>query len=262
MLLAPLVALALSPPLADFVAKQTVEVRFRVVDEAGGPIPGASVYANMSSKTAIANSTVAAGPDGVAAVRRPKTATRTRVWVSATGYAELFRGWEPGNDPPPAEFRFVMPKGTTIGGRVVDESGKPLAGARLAVRCTLPKGLVLADGVSYNNYLSDGDQAVSGADGRWALSNVPAPATAFALKVMHPDYSSDNAFGETQAAQGVTTAQLRAGTALVTLGPAAKLSGAITDADGKPVPNALVVYVDRVQFASGKTSVRADDAGR
>ncbi len=268
MLLVPLVALALNPAAADFVARHTVAVRFRVADEAGRPVPGASVFANMSAKSAVPNrgpvynQSLTTGPDGVAVVRRPAAFNRARIWVSADGHAGLFRGWEPEDGTaPPAEFRFTLPKATTIGGRVLDGAGRGVTGVRIEARCTVPPG-PLADGVYLNTLLAHGpDAAATDAAGRWTLANVPAAATAFSLRVEHPDYVSDTRSGELQAAAAVTAAQLRAGDAVIRLSPGAKVTGTVTDPAGKPVAGAVVVFHDDPYLTPGSQEVRTDARG-
>jgi len=263
MFTACLAAFALSPGVADFVTRNSVETRFVVTDAARQPIAGASLYANTSSATFVVSHELTTDATGSVLVRRPVTTTRVRVWVSADGYVGVFRGWEPEDGKtPPAEFRFALPKATSIGGRVVDAAGKPIAGATIEARCTVANGK-LPDGVSvstllaYRTNLPNTDAA-----GRWSLRNVPAGGTQLALRVEHPDYVGDLLPGEVQSASGVKDIQLRFGTAVLKLGRGAKVTGAITDEFGKPVPDALIVFHDDPAMTPGSQEVRADAEGR
>lgn len=266
MLFASVVALALSPSAADAFVRHTVEMRFRVTDAAGQPLPGAAIHVSVWSKLDLPNRDFVTGPDGVAAVRRPKALDILRVWASKPGYAGVFRGWEQGASAGgaglPAAFTLPLQKATTIGGRILDGTGKGVAGVRIAVECTVPPA-ALPDGVHFNTFLADGSSSgvVTDADGRWTLRNVPAPATTFSLRVTHPDYVSDTRYGELQAQHGVTAARLRAGHAVVRLEPGAKVTGTVSDAAGKPVSGAVLVFHDDPFMTPGSQEVQTDAKG-
>ena len=64
---------------------------------------------------------------------------------------------------------------------------------------------------------NDEDAAVTDAEGRWQIANAPArqadPDHTFRIRVTHADFAGDREWGELQSKQGITTAQLREGTA-------------------------------------------------
>lgn len=243
-----------------------VETRFRVVDEGQRPIAEASIYANIVAGNDVINRQLTTDADGIAVVRRRKDARSMRVWADKPGYAGLFRGWEReargGVAVMPDTFTFPMPKATTAGGRVVDQKGRGVPGVRLEVDCVVGGKMALPNGISYAPTLAHGSMVMTDKDGRWRLDTVPVPATALSLRIAHPDYVSDVRYGEYQKAQGVTMAQLRAGGAVIRLAAGAHVSGTVTDAAGKPVPKALVVYHDEPGFAQGRHEVLTDERGK
>ena len=249
-------------PAWDRTVRQSVPMRFLCVDEDGKPVAGAGLSANMSGDGFIANQNLTAGADGGVVARRPTAATDVRVWVDAPGFAGVSRAWDPtGGQLPPAESTFVLPKATAIGGRVVDATGHGVAGVRVEARCDVPPGK-LANGARFNTFLALGDGApTTDAQGNWRLENVPAPATKFQLRFEHPDYISDVRYSELQRRSGVTDAQLRARTAVVSLEAGARAFGTITGPDGEPAAGALVIFHDSPFMTPGSQEVRADAQG-
>ena len=256
------IALA-SPPIWEGVKRESVPIRFRCVDDAGKPLAGVSIDANMSGARVGKNYTInqnqsAAG--GVVVVQKPKTADDVRVWASAEGRAGVFRRWGPG-DAVPAAFDMVLPKATTIGGRVTDETGHGIKGVRVEAQCTVPPN-ALAGGARFNTYLAYRTGAPeTDADGRWELTNAPAPATRFSLRFSHPDYVSDARYGGLQGEQLVTTEQLRAGASVVMLKSGGRITGIVTGPDGSPVAGAVVSFHDDPYLTPGDWEVKTDAAG-
>jgi len=228
--------------------KNEVIMRVKVVGEDKKPVAGASVYANARLPSNVANQTVVTDPEGVATLRFPKSVVNVRMWVSKAGYAGLFRAWEDPKDdakpmPLPELFQFVIPKGTTISGRIVDEQGNGIPQARLEAKCKDTYKLVLQDDVHFSGTLAYGtDAAITDQQGRWQLSNVPVPAKDIRLRITHLDYISDVHEGELQGIQQVSTEQLRAGSAVIRMARGANLSGKITDTQGNPIDKAVVVF--------------------
>ncbi|MGL4549713.1 MAG: carboxypeptidase-like regulatory domain-containing protein, partial [Gemmataceae bacterium] len=250
-------ALGAAPPAAAGEA----EMRIRVVGDGQRPLADARVYTSIWAGKAGGGHSYTTDADGVAVVRRPRAVQLMRVWVSKPGYAGLFRGWEEGT--PPATFIFPLSKATTAGGRVVDARGRGVAGVRIEARCEIDRAEELPDGLRFNTTLAYGwGAAVTDADGRWSLTNVPVTATALSLLVNHPDYVSDVFYGDLQKAQRVTLAQLRAGAALIRLEPGARIEGTVTDAAGRPVPKAVVVFHDAPYGMPGDWEVLTDEYGK
>lgn len=154
-----------------------------------------------------------------------------------------------------------MPRAVSIGGRVVDAEGRGVPGVGVGAECDVPAN-ALPGGVRFDHTLAaPGGPPVTDAEGRSRLTNAPAPATEFRLHFRHPDYASDAEHGGIQAANGVTLEQLRAGTALVTLKPGARVRGVVTGPDGKPVAGAVVAFHADPYLTPGDWEVVTDARG-
>lgn len=188
---------------------------------------------------------------GAVQMELPKTFYTLRLWVSKKGFAPLFAGWEQNElgsgEKLPAEYVFRMERAVTIGSRIVDEQGKPIAGAKVEVMLANNPKPAHSDGrVSYNTWLAEKNNTTD-ADGRWRIENVPDhPRVELNLVVSHPDYISDDYYGRRDAhkAAGITTEMLCKGTATVTLKRGVIVRGRVTAPAGKPIKDALVIYGD------------------
>ena len=133
--------------------------------------------------------------------------------------------------------------GITIGGRVLDEQGKPVAGVKIREQSL--------------------DEVTTDAEGHWRMDCAPDnPKATFELLVFHPDYVSDESWGGLQADAGITTAMLRQGTATLKLKRGVVVQGRVTDPAGKPIPHGLVVEGNDPYFASTPREFPIEADGR
>ena len=170
------------------------------------------------------NQDVETDATGAARAKLPKTYYIVRLWASKKSFADLYAGWEQAElaagQGVPAEYTFRLEPAGTAGGRVLDESGKPIAGAKVLARLSNAPKPVQGDGrVNYNGTLAWGDDAPkTDADGRWRMDNVPdRPEVEFSLFVTHPDFVSNDRWVQSGKTSGLTAAGLRAGTATLKL---------------------------------------------
>ena len=215
-------------------------VRVVVLDTNGKPLPGVNIHGGIWTKEKgfKANSDQTTDETGVATVTLPKTYYIVRLWARKSGYAGLFANWEQAElasgKGMPAEYTFRLEPGVTAGGRVVDEQGKPVAGAKVLVRL---RGQPRPDGgdgrVRYSGDMGPSDDLVpTDADGRWRIDNAPAhPAAELSVTVNHPDFVPDENGDRAMKAAGVTTAMFRAGTATMALTRGVVVTGRVTDPD-------------------------------
>ena len=202
----------------------------------------------------------------------PRPSTILRLWASKTPYVTMFAGWErrelANGQGVPDEYRFGLESPVAAGGRIVDEQDKPVAGAKVEVRLesddkdTRP---VHGDGrVRYNPWLAErSDPATTDAEGRWRIDNVPDhPRVELSLLVTHPEYVSDETWDGLQKAAGITTAMLRQETAALTLKRGVIVEGRVTDPEGKPIKDGLVIRGDDPYFASARCDFPIDAKGR
>lgn len=228
-------------------------LRVVVLDPQGMPLSGANVKASIwtEEKDFKATRNYATDAAGAAYVELPKTFSILRLWAGKRPFVTLFANWEENELASgtefPAEYTFRLEPGVTAGGRVVDEQGQPIAGAKVQVMLTGDPKPAHGDGrARYNTWLAQGtDAATTDADGRWRIDTVPDhPRAELGLLVSHPDYVSDEYWRQSQKAAGVTTALLLEGTATLTLKRGLVAGGRVTDAAGRPVKDALVMYGD------------------
>src|SRR5207245_9040494 len=117
---------------------------------------------------------------GVAQIQLPKTFHGLRLRASTRPFVPIVAFLDQ-NDLAsgkkfPAGFTFRLESGITAGGRVVDEQGKPIAGAKVEVLgANIRARPAHGDGrTAYDVWLATGnDAATTDAEGRWRIRNVP-----------------------------------------------------------------------------------------
>ncbi len=242
-----------STPLADSADAMpgTGSIRVRVVDPQGSSLANASVHVSVRTEVSGFNRDYKTDAAGIARVELPKT--YNMLWLSAgkEPFVTMFSHWGRNElvngEGVPKEYTMRLESGTTAGGRIVDEQGKPIAGASVQVR--LEGNLKPANGDGHTSYhtslATETDAATTDAEGRWSIDNVPNHAQAeLTLLVSHPQYISDEHWGRLQREAGATTAMLRGGTTTVTLRRGIIVQGQVTDPAGRPIKDAIVVDGD------------------
>lgn len=252
---------------ADVVQEEETEedktIVIKVLDENGEPMEGVHIHAGIWSKDRSfpPNQMNNTDAEGRVTVSLPDEFYILRLWASADGYARLFKNWEEDNikngDTPPADYTFRMIKGATIGGVIVDQKGDPIAGAAIGVQAsaTHPGN---EDRLRFGSWYADekSSDLVTDDQGRWSLDTLPpADDLKVTVKTAHPEYIDDPR-GESYEAQGITTADLLAGTARIVMNKGVAVSGNIVDSDGNPVENGLVVWGDSPYWDQGPNEVR------
>lgn len=266
-------------PVAPAQQVSARSLRVVVLDPQGKPLTGAHVHADIwfDNRRNQAGHTEAP-PDtagdyetdatGIAQVQVPETFHGLTLRASARHLVSIVTGWSSielaGSKKMPAEFTLRLESGHTAGGRVVDEQGKPIAGGKVLVLATPHGRPANSDGsTAYDFRLATGkDAATTDAEGRWRIRNVPRVDTGLQILVSHPDYVSDETWGEAERAAGVTTEMLLQGTATVTLTRGVIMRGRVTDAAGKPIKDAIVVRGDKPRFASTPRQFPTDSEGQ
>lgn len=228
-------------------------LRVVVRDPQGKPVPDAKIHTGIwtQEKGFKSNHDYQTDAAGIAQVELPQSFYILRLWASKKGFAQLFAGWEQNElgsgEKLPDEYVFRMERAVTAGGRIVDEQGKPIAGAKVEVMLAHHPKPAHGDGrVTYSTRLADRSNTTD-ADGRWSIDNVPDQSRVeLTLVVSHPDYVSDDYYGRRDAhkAAGITTEMLRKGTVTVTLKRGMIVRGQVTDPRGKPIKDAVVVEGD------------------
>src|SRR5881394_3935912 len=111
--------------LLAFSAARLTALDVRVVDAATRqPLAGATVAWRAADGQA---TRVTSDSAGHAKASLPsKIGGTVRLTVSKQGFAPMTMWWDA--DKAPAKFEFRLPEAQAIGGRVIDETGKPVAG--------------------------------------------------------------------------------------------------------------------------------------
>ena len=216
----------------------------RTVDADGTPVPKTRVYVAIwpGGSFKVSKTDYWTDENGLTTVLMPEPPRLVRLWTQKENYVPLFTQWWPDRQPDghliPDEFEFELPAGTTIGGAIHDDDGKPISNAIVEVmlatrfdqRGRKPRAstwLAEVPGPGKNPCITD-------AAGRWKLNNVPAgDKIQVRVKLTHPNYINDTTWGGLQQEQGVTMDELRAESATIVMHSGPKLSGKVTDPEGE-----------------------------
>ena len=245
------------------------QLQVEVLDEDGQPISGAKIHASTWTEAAAykdkGNVDYQTNDRGIADVLVYPQLTILRLWVSRPGHVTLFFHWEEGEtDRIPTRYSCLLARGTELGGVVVDPEGKPVAGAKVEVQLDGGGTKVDANSNSSNNpWLAEGDDAaVTDELGRWSINNVPAGDDLdLRMSVVHPEFLCDTA-RRSIAKFGLTLDVLRNKSATVQLERGIPLTGHVLDPDGKPVPEAVIIWGDDPYMETGSQETRTDEQGR
>ncbi len=223
----------------------------RVIDADRQPLADVRIYQNhiffaeRAEKHLLENSHHTTDARGIAVLEMKGKNVDLGLWVSKDKYCPLHAWWAPKYQTDggqiPDEFTFELERGTSIGGLVKDEQGQPIAGVLVAVEnITSITPLAMFDNTPRQpgvrpeprHWLSEKEDVVTDADGRWRLNNVPADdqlqfhprvrealpdAPELGLKLTHPDFSGDIRLGQLQRQQGITLESLRTQTATIVM---------------------------------------------
>ena len=241
-------ARALSPLSAQEIALPPAAIEGEVRDPGGQPIAGAVVVLSRETRDRLSG-TLPAGLavsdwDGRFEFEDTRPGQHV-VSASARGFAAALT---PSFELKARQRRQVsltlQPGGQVLQGRVLDEGGGPIPGARVTARITLSGGALLPGPAKLLQALADGE-------GRYELALSPREYT------VRAEASGYAAFETTVAVTRAIRQDLR-------LHPAARLSGRIVErATGQPVAGADVQVVPTDFREDGNArATRADGDGR
>ncbi len=224
-------------PAAEEVAGRAIEVLV-LAEEDGRPIAGATVEAT-AFRGLLEKSDFVTDAQGRCRVAIGEPApSGFSLSASAPGRVPLSVGWN--EDGPtskiPDSSTFRLPRGEAISGRVVDEGGKPIAGAKVFPWLNGgvgPKGEAFASG--------DLASATTDADGRWSAALLPrgvGPDQDVLFRLKHPDFVSDRQGYPSSRSRKVRA--LRDGSASWTMNRGRPVRGVVLDPAGRPVAGAPV----------------------
>lgn len=206
-------------------------MRIGVVDEANNPLPEAIVRVDVTTVDDLKDRrTYKCDAQGRTTIELPKLLAYVGISASKPGYCREEEWFSPRGRTDHQfikdDYRFRLARPITIGGIVKDEEGRPVAGARLNF---------------FDTAAFERGQAYSDAHGRWHLDARPDKGTQL-NSITHPDYLANYSWGPAPAQQNVSFEALRAQTSVVVMRKGIPVTGKVTDAAGRPIPNAVVIW--------------------
>ncbi len=168
-------------------------------------------------------------------------------------------------DPPPMRvpdrLTFRFHPGTVIGGRVVDESGRAIAGAKVEV--LMPATQSHFRGYYYFHPTTPATLATD-ADGRWRTDAVPEDLAGVGAHVEHPDFLP-GAVGPDSLVEPAKSALMRellAEANVLRLEQGVTLTGRVLGPDGKPIAGASAAFGRGPMEGSREPQTKTDAQGR
>jgi protocatechuate 3,4-dioxygenase beta subunit len=215
----------------DLVLPRAAKVSGRVLSPDGRPVEGATVQATFEvtmpgGGMMSTGEGTSSGPDGSFQLKRTPP-SMLRVTARHEDYGGTTVGPETVKAGETKTLTLTLKKGATITGTVKTDEGRPAADVRVTA-------LLRGPGMS-----SDGGQDVTGPDGRYRLSGLPAGRiTVAAFRAGRPGWGPRDTPDQKSVQLGETEEKV---VDLVVGPPGMAIQGTVLSADGKPVPGATVV---------------------
>ncbi len=244
-------------------------VQLTVLESNGKPIPHADVSVSCWFQDQQYRSKYPrdqkADENGIVTIKLLPTLERIRFWVSAEDHVTLFSGFEPGMLANlPSEITFRLQRSESIGGKVLDSDGKPVAGAAIEImRNGGGSKLDTNDFSQLNTWIAlDDDPIRTDEDGEWMIDQRIPTGDDLDLSfiVKHPDLLGDSRW-TSMSKKRVTLKQLKERSATFTMTKGARLKGTVVDDAGKPIENALVIWGDRPYWEKGSQEIKTNSDG-
>ena len=240
------------PPPQSSAATQPVawQIQVRAVDADGKPIAHPRIGVQLGARE---------GPvwhDGDRQGRFLATLPKHEpgycyLLVRADGYAPMRAFWR---DALPAEFTFEMTKAITVGGLVMDESGEPIAGAKV----------LFSGGHHDSNPARSAESSffeeefTTNERGRWKCDLAPANISDASINVRHHDYANDTGHYD----QHKRIPEMFNLTHTWTLKNGFAVKGRVVDIEGKPIAEATLAIGELNLYSDEGPFQRTDADGR
>jgi protocatechuate 3,4-dioxygenase beta subunit len=184
----------------------------------------------------------------------PTNTTKLELTTRKDGFADTRLLWLPSHgDVIPTNYLARIDWPVAIGGKVVDQDGNPVAGAKVGwnqqddpAKLTLPQ-----------NHNFGWIETATDENGKWRINRMAADV----IFQIYGNAQHSNYVGSAVVYAGRDPAvekQLRGGTYVFKLGRAVTVTGIVVDGDGTPVPNANI-HVGRISETGSRDGKAQDD---
>lgn len=226
---------ALASPFPAESAALTLQVLNATNDAALG---GVQVDFRAWSKGVLDHRTLATDAQGICVAPYLADTTNLVLITEQEGYADTKLSWEPDRGEAIPQTYTVRPGAAApIAGRVVNEQGRPIAGA--TVEWSAEPNYSALGRLGPESHCAEGISATTDASGQWQVNRVAGDLfPRLSAYVTHPEYTPGYAF---PAADPALPQKLRDGSLLVTLRPGVTVRGMVSDTGARPVAGARVV---------------------
>jgi RNA polymerase sigma factor (sigma-70 family) len=261
---------ALVPQTSDIDPTGQVLLLKIVAADSGKPIPDVEIdYWPWNDRNVPHGRSIQATRFGVCKVPVLDGITELSIVTRRDGFADTLLDWHTDQgEQIPAEYTLRLARAVSIGGRVVDPDGNPVAGAQ----------------VEFNNNgnpaLQEGPQnddfgwpfwitTTTDSQGHWQINRIGKEAVQTVYgNAAHSDFVPSTFVGLARDPESET--QLLAGTYIFTLGRGFLVQGVVTNTAGQPVANASVLIGNPYQPKAvriitgndGSFSVHVNETGR
>ena len=221
---------------------------FRVVDDDGTRIKAATIKTRVN-KTSDSHEQL---PNGDYRITSDSTPKYLRLRCKSEGKTPIKASWGENDLPESSTEPFVvtLPTSRATGGRILDQEGNPIEGATVYL-------LAANDGERLRPAIYD-FPCKTDAEGKWTCAVTPPNVQDLWIRLEHPDYISDQTYGET--VQNASIEDLQAFSHVAVMRKGTTVSGTVTDPDGAPVANAAV-FQGSDRFGSHYPETKTDKAG-
>ncbi|QDT88439.1 carboxypeptidase regulatory-like domain-containing protein [Gimesia algae] len=239
--------------------KMTRQFRLNVVDPDGKPIPDTTVEIRSDPapkpdqiirgqflRDATYGPFVKTNAKGTLLFRIPHHMKRFNLSIKAPGYAPYWASWS--SSIIPDEFTAILDAGWKVGGIIVDEAGKPIAGANISPSVNFKKR------PGDTSRLGVGTKIITDDKGQWHFDYVPASKAEVHIDIDHPDYRP---WRQRVARSEFEVKANASPSGKITLEEGLNITGSVTDENGKPIAGALV----RTKFVNDIRKATTDEFG-
>jgi protocatechuate 3,4-dioxygenase beta subunit len=244
--LAVLVAIA-----RDTVAQGFKFLEVKVVDPEGKPLADVPVTIRIDGT----EFPMPTNEAGAVSINIPAgDSTELKLAVNQRGYAGLQARWGKG-EKIPEKFTIPLTRGTTIGGLVHDQAGKPVAGVKVEALITAFNDYDLGSGNGELRPSIPRELGMTDENGQWEFKAAPGEDAAIQMRFSHPDYVSDSGY----SFRGGNWEELRARNKIVIMRKGITITGQVRDLSDKPIAGAEVSIGER--FLSNRVEVTTHENG-